>query len=240
MAHPTQGARRALRRAALAPLLALLAVVGLASAPAHAAVWYSSDRWGTWNSGGYTLYNNIWGSGAGPQTIWADSATDWGVWADHPGTGGIKSYPNAKKVVNKKIGAISTLTSHYNVSVPAAGAYNTAYDIWDTNYDHEIMLWVNHHGPVGPLGTAQGRVGLGGHTWDVYRGDNGANAVYSFLRTSDSTSGTVDLKAVLAWLKNTKGWIGDVTVGDVQFGYEITSSPGGLDFVTHDFGVRTS
>jgi hypothetical protein len=28
------------------------------------AVWSSTDRWGTWNNGGYTLYNNIWGSGA--------------------------------------------------------------------------------------------------------------------------------------------------------------------------------
>ncbi|MFV0126418.1 GH12 family glycosyl hydrolase domain-containing protein [Streptomyces sp. HMX112] len=224
-------------RHALAPLLALLAVVGLWASPAHAAVWYSSDRWGTWSSGGHTLYNNVWGSGTGPQTIWADSATHWGVWADHPGTGGIKSYPNVTKAVDRRISALTTLTSHYDVSVPAAGAYSTAYDIWDSAHRHEIMLWVNHHGPVGPLGSAQGRVTLGGHTWDVYRGDNGSNAVYSFLRTADSTTGRIDLKAVLDWLRNSRKWIGDIVVGDVQFGYEITSSPGGLDFVTRDIGV---
>jgi len=229
--------RRAVRSLLLAPLLALLAVVGFAAAPAQAATWSSSDQWGNWSTGGYTLYNNIWGSGAGSQTIWANSASDWGVWANHPNTGGIKSYPNAKKVVGKKISAINSLTSNYSVTVPSSGAYNTSYDIWDSNYDYEIMLWVNKTGAVGPLGTSQGTVTLGGHSWTVYKGSNGANQVFSFIRSSNSSSGTVDIKSIVNWIKNTKGWFGDVTIGDVQFGYEITSSAGGLDFRTNSFGV---
>ncbi|MGR3935631.1 GH12 family glycosyl hydrolase domain-containing protein [Streptomyces sp. BRA346] len=229
--------RRAVRSLLLTPLLALLAVVGFAAAPAQAATWSSSDQWGNWSTGGYTLYNNIWGSGAGSQTIWANSASDWGVWANHPNTGGIKSYPNAKKVVGKKISAINSLTSTYSVTVPSSGAYNTSYDIWDSNYDYEIMLWVNKTGAVGPLGTSQGTVTLGGHTWTVYKGSNGANQVFSFIRSSNSSSGTVDIKSIVNWIKNTKGWFGDVTIGDVQFGYEITSSAGGLDFRTKSFGV---
>jgi len=229
--------RRAARSLLLTPLLALLAVVGFAAAPAQAATWSSSDQWGNWSTGGYTLYNNIWGSGAGSQTIWANSASDWGVWANHPNTGGIKSYPNAKKVVGKKISAINSLTSNYSVTVPSSGAYNTSYDIWDSNYDYEIMLWVNKTGAVGPLGTSQGTVTLGGHSWTVYKGSNGANQVFSFIRSSNSSSGTVDIKSIVNWIKNTKGWFGDVTIGDVQFGYEITSSAGGLDFRTNSFGV---
>ncbi|MBT2409134.1 hypothetical protein J7I94_00930 [Streptomyces sp. ISL-12] len=227
----------ALPKALLAPALALGATVGLAAAPAEAAVWNSCDQWGNTTLNGYTLYNNIWGSGAGSQCVWANSGTNWGVWADHPNTGGIKSYPNSKKVINKPITSLTSLTSSYNVTVPSSGAYNTSYDIWDTDYDHEIMLWVNHNGAVGPLGTSQGTVTLGGHTWNVYKGDNGANAVYSFLRTSDSTAGTVNILPVLKWIKDTKGWIGDETIGDVQFGYEITSSAGGLDFVTNNLTV---
>jgi glycosyl hydrolase family 12 len=228
----TIGRRRILMGSALAAASLLTF-----SSPAHAAVWESSEQWGQYTtSDGYTLYNNIWGSGAGTQTIWADSSSDWGVRADHPNTGGIKSYPNAKKVVNKPISAIGSLTSNYDVTVPAAGAYNTSYDIWDSDYDHEVMLWVNQHGPVGPIGSPQGEVSLGGHTWAVYKGDNGANAVYSFLRTSDSTSGSVNILPVLKWIKD-KGWWGDETIGDVQFGYEITSSAGGLDFTTKDFRV---
>ncbi|MFI9614276.1 hypothetical protein ACIHCM_21875 [Streptomyces sp. NPDC052023] len=227
-------------KALLAPALALGATVGLASAPAHAAVWWSSDQWGSTTLNGYTLYNNIWGSGAGPQTIWANSGTNWGAWADHPNTGGIKSYPNSKKVINKPISSLGSLTSDYNVTVPTSGAYNTSYDIWDTDYDYEIMLWVNYNGAVGPLGSWQATVTLGGHSWNVYKGSNGANEVFSFLRTSDSSSGSVNVLPILKWIKDTKGWMGDETIGDVQFGYEITSSSGGMDFITNNLTVSSS
>ncbi|MFK0167810.1 hypothetical protein ACIQU5_03305 [Streptomyces sp. NPDC090306] len=224
----------------LAPALALGAALGLAAAPASAAVWNSCDQWGSTTLNGYTLYNDIWGSGAGSQCIWANSGTNWGVWADHPNTGGIKAYPNSKKVVDKSITSLSSLTSSYNVTVPSSGAYNTSYDIWDTDYDYEIMLWVNYNGAVGPLGTSQGTLTLGGHTWTVYKGNNGANDVFSFLRTSDSTSGTVNVLPILKWIKDTKGWFGNETIGDVQFGYEITSSAGGLNFVTNSLTVSSS
>ncbi|MFE6480202.1 glycoside hydrolase family 12 protein [Streptomyces rochei] len=236
MAPRTRPRTRALT-ALLPPALALTATLGLASAPAQAAVWNTCDQWGNTTLNGYTLYNNIWGSGAGSQCVWANSGTDWGVWADHPNTGGIKSYPNAKKVINKPIASLGSLRSSYDVTVPSSGAYNTSYDIWDTDHDYEIMLWVNHHGAVGPLGSPQGSVTLGGHSWNVYKGHNGANEVFSFLRTSDSNTGTVDILPILKWIKDTKGWMGNETIGDVQFGYEITSSAGGLDFRTHSLTV---
>ncbi|CAM5675327.1 GH12 family glycosyl hydrolase domain-containing protein [Streptomyces tanashiensis] len=224
--------------AALAPAMALGATVGLAAAPASAALWSSCDQWGGTSLDGYKLYNNIWGSGAGSQCLWANSGTGWGVWADHPNTGGIKSYPNSTKSINKTIDSLSRLTSSYNVSVPASGAYNTSYDIWDTDHQYEIMLWVNDNGAVGPIGTWQADVTLGGHGWNVYKGTNGSNQVFSFLRTSDSTSGTVDIKPILHWIAHSKGWMpGNETIGDVQFGYEITSSAGGLDFHTDNLTV---
>lgn len=236
-----KSALRKIVTAVLAPATAFGAVVGLVSAPASAAVWNSCDQWGNTTLNGYTLYNNIWGSGAGSQCVWANSGTNWGVWADHPNTGGIKSYPNSKKVINKTIASLGSLTSNYNVSVPSSGAYNTSYDIWDTDYDYEIMLWVNYNGAVGPLGTSQGTVTLGGHTWTVYKGSNGANEVFSFLRTSDSSSGSVNIKPILTWISGTKGWMSSSeTIGDVQFGYEITSSSGGLDFVTNNLTVSSS
>ncbi|CAM5503741.1 hypothetical protein ACFYZI_06430 [Streptomyces griseorubiginosus] len=224
----------------LAPAMAVGALVGLASAPASAAVWNSCDQWGSTSLNGYTLYNNIWGSGAGSQCIWANSGTNWGVWANHPNTGGIKSYPDSKKVINKSIDSLGSLTSNYNVSVPSSGAYNTSYDIWDTAHRYEIMLWVNKTGPVGPLGTSQGSVSLGGHSWTVYKGTNGSNQVFSFIRTSNSSSGTVDILPILKWIKNTKGWFGNETIGDLQFGFEITSSSGGLNFTANNLTVSSS
>ncbi|MFD5230927.1 hypothetical protein ACFWJ5_20795 [Streptomyces qaidamensis] len=231
---------RRVTKALLAPALALGATVGLASAPASAAVWNSCDQWGQTNLNGYTLYNNIWGSGAGSQCIWANSGTNWGVWANHPNTGGIKSYPNQTKAINKSITSLTSLTSSYNVSVPSSGAYNTSYDIWDTDHDYEIMLWVNKTGAVGPLGTSQGTVSLGGHSWNVFKGTNGANEVFSFIRTSNSSSGTVNILPILKWIKDTKRWMGNETIGDVQFGYEVTSSSGGLNFTTNNLTVSSS
>lgn len=229
---------RTIRLAVGALVTALLAaVLAFVAGPAQAAVWSSSDRWSTWSGDGYTLYNNVWGSGYGPQTIWANSPSNWGVWANHPDTGGIKSYPNATRYIGKRVSALGATTSSFNVSVPTSGvAFTTAYDIWSSDHAHEIMLWMNKYGAVGPLGSLQTRASVGGHTWDIYRGSNGSNQVYSFIRTENTNAGTVDIRAIAQWI-SARGWFGDVTIGDVQLGYEITSSAGGKDFVTNSFSV---
>ncbi|HEX6471237.1 MAG TPA: hypothetical protein VF069_19205 [Streptosporangiaceae bacterium] len=221
------------------PATLLLTLIGVLTQPARAAVWSSTDRWGTWTNGGYTLYNDVWGSGFGPQTIWANSFSNWGVWADHPNTGGVKSYPNATKSVNRRLSSLGSATSSFNVTVPGGGAYETAYDIWCDGHTYEIMLWMNKVGPVGPIGSRQTSASVGGHSWDVYRGSNGSNQVFSFVRQGNTSGATVDIKAILNWLRS-NNWFGDVTLGDVQFGYEITSSSGGMDFRTNSFSVSAS
>lgn len=225
-------------RALIVAVVAAL-VVPLGSGSALAAAWNSSDRWGTWSNGGYTVRNNIWGGGAGPQSIWANSYSNWGVWSNQPNTGGVKSYPHSEKTVNRRLSSIGRLSSSFNVTYPNAGAYTTAYDIWADNNAYEVMLWMNKVGAVGPIGSWQTSATVGGHTWNVHRGSNGANAVFSFVRTSNTGSGTVDVKAVLDWIR-ARGWFGDVTVGAVQFGYEITSSSGGLNFTTNSYSVSAS
>lgn len=224
------------RRATVPGLIIAIVAMLFAASSASAAVWWSSAQWGSWTNGGYTLYNDIWGSGAGPQTIWANSYSNWGVWANHPNTGGIKSYPNASIGVNKTLSSLSSVKSSFNVTVPSSGAYETAYDIWANNNAYEIMLWMNKTGAVGPLGTSQGVLTLNGHTWTVYKGSNGANAVFSFVRNGNTSAGTVDILGIMKWIQG-KGWFGNVTLGNVQFGYEITSSSGGLNFVTNSYSV---
>jgi hypothetical protein len=229
---------RTMRRLLIAAVVLTLGVCSFAW-QANAAVWESSDRWGSWSNGGYTLYNNVWGSGHGPQTIWANSYSNWGVWANHPNTGGVKSYPNASRSVNRSLGSLNSLTSSYNVSVPGSGAYTSTYDVWANNNAYEVMLWMNRRGAVGAIGSYQTTVSVGGHSWDVYRGNNGSIQVFSFLRQGNSNSGSVDIRAVLNWIRN-RGWFGNVTVGNVQFGYEITSSSGGLNFMTNSYSVSFS
>ena len=72
------------------------------SVPAD-AVWRASGQWDNWTSGNYTLYNNLWGGGAGSQTIWARSWQNWGVEANHPRTSGVKTYPNVSRTLNRTL-----------------------------------------------------------------------------------------------------------------------------------------
>ncbi len=136
-------------------IIKLVAVAVLLLVPAQtvfAATWSSSDNWGEWETNGYTIRNDIWGEGAGPQSIWANSESDWGIWSAQPNTGGIKSYPHAEKVINKNLSDIKTLTSNFNVTVPTSGvAMETTYDIWLNNNAYEVMLWMNSYGEVKPI-----------------------------------------------------------------------------------------
>jgi len=218
--------------------------------PVPAAKWTAADRWSEYTTEGYVVRNNIWGDGYGPQAIWARDPQTWGVCADHPNTGGIKAYPHVGKMVEKRLSALRKVTSRFGVTVPAEGSYNTAYDIWCEKHAYEIMLWVNWAGKMGPITTHYDDAGqpipdvanvtVGGHTWNIYKGSNGANEVFSFLRTSPATAGEVDVKAILDWIE-ARGWFAqgrNVILDEVQFGWEIADSPGGLDFAVTDFAVE--
>jgi hypothetical protein len=226
---------KALRYLALTPVLAAALALVTATA-ASAAVWSSTAKFGSWSNGGYTLYNDVWGSGAGPQTIWANSYSNWGVWSNQPNTGGVKSYPNDTKYIGASLSSLSSVTSSFNVTDPSGGAYETAYDIWDSSNAYETMLWMNKTGAVGPLGSEVASVSVGGYSWHVYKGSNGSNQVFSFVNTGAATSGTVNILAVLRWIES-QGWFGNITLGNVQFGWEITSASGGENFQVNSYSV---
>lgn len=216
--------------------LMVSALFGISNA---AEAFTSSDQWAEYKEGGYIVRNDIWGSGAGKQTLHVNTHADWYVHAEHPNTGGVKAYPHVAMAVNKKLSALKSASSTFTVSVPSGGAYTTAYDIWADNNKYEIMLWMNQAGAVGPIGGSAAKATVGGHSWDVHKGSNGANDVFSFVRTGNTNSGTVDVLAIMNWIK-TQGWFGDVTLGEVQFGFEITSSAGGMDFKVSKFSVSSS
>ncbi len=78
-------------------------------------------------------------------------------------------------------------------------------------------------------------VPLSGSTWNVYVGTNGKNAVYSFLRTAKTNTTTIDVLGIMNYLKSLN-YFHDVVIGEVQYGFEITSSAGGR-FVSKNFAV---
>ena len=212
------------------------------------AAWVATGAFDSWTNNGYTLNNDVWGGGAGPQTIWARTGTNWGVVANHPRTSGVKSYPHTGRTLNRTLSSLSSVSSSFNVSVPSDGDYETAYDIWANSNAYEVMLWANEKGAVGPIAQsydANGavpsatNVNVGGNTWNVYKGSNGSNAVFSFVRTSTTNSATIDVLAVLKWLQ-TQGWWGDVTVGEMQFGFELSGTAGQSNFTCNTFSINFS
>lgn len=220
------------------------------SEPSVKAAWSSSAQYGNWSNGGYTVYNNVWGAGAGSQNIWANSYSNWGIWANHPNTGGIKSYPNSSKYVGRTLSSLASCSTSFNSTTPAGGSWSSTYDIWDSAKNYETMLWMNYTGNVKPISStydANGNavpvytnVSVGGHTWNVYKGPNGSITVFSFLRTSKTNSGTIDVLAIQRWIQ-ARGWFGNITLGDVQYGYEITSCWGtngsGANFTCNSYSV---
>ena len=235
----------------------LVAMVVLAADPRPAraddpvvpacAVFQSCGQWATFSEGGYNLFNNIWGSGAGPQCLSACSHGNFGIWADHPATGGVKAYANSEyPSIAAKISAMASLTSTFDATVPTTGAFTTAYDIW-SGRKVEIMIWMNKQGAHEPWARTYdaaaspipevANVTVGGHTWNAFwnGGPRGFN-VFSMVRTSNTSAGTVDIKAVLTWLKDNLG-LGDVVIDKVQLGFEISQSPGGSNFTMNAYDV---
>jgi hypothetical protein len=222
------------------------------------SVWCSCEQWGEKASGSDTYYNDIWGSGPGPQCIWLADSGAWGVTSQHPNSSGIKSYPNVSLSPQKAISSINTYASSFDMIVPSGGAYEGAYDLWvkgTTSARIEIMLWMSYRGGVQPIAKGYDASGaavadvtnvtVGGHTWNVYYGSNGANDVASFLRTSNTSTASVDVKAILLWLiANNKSshavFDASYTLDQVQFGYEITSDAGTQAYVTKSFTISSN
>ena len=225
--------RTKLLRLAVAGLFAGTATM-VAIGPAAAASCETSAQYGECTSGSYTFYNDEWGSGYGPQTLWEDSPSNWGVYSTQPSTSGVKAYPDAATPVGDSLNSLSSVTSSFGISVPGSGNWEAAYDIWLNSTSIEVMVWTDTSGNVGPAGSSIGDLTLNGNTWDVYVGNVG-HPVYSFVRTSNETSGSVNILGLLDWLQNTKGYFSNPTLSTVDFGWEIS----GTGDVQEDFTVNS-
>jgi len=194
---------------------------------AQTAKFTSSDKWAEYKDGNYLVRNDVWNAAAGTQTLYVNSHSDWWIHANHPGSTEVKAYAHVAYTVNKAISAIKKLSSSVGYTVPSEGVFNAAYDIWADSNKYEIMVWLGAYGGAGPLGASVEKATVGGHTWDVHKGTNGANDVFSFIISSNIKSGSVDILAILEWIK-TKGWFGtkDVVVSEVQFGWEVFDTKG--------------
>jgi hypothetical protein len=181
-------------------------------------------QYGSCTSGSYTIYNDEWGSGHGSQTLWVNGYSNWGVYSTQPSTSGVKAYPDASISVGKALNSLSRVSSSFSETMPGSGNFESAYDIWLNSSSYEVMIWTDTVGNVAPAGSSIGTVTLDGNTWVAYAGTNNANPVYSFRRTSNESSGTVNILDLLKWLENSKGYFSNPTLSRVQYGFEISGT----------------
>jgi len=185
---------------------------------ASSAVWTTTAQYGQYTFGtGYAVNNDVWGSGAGPQTLYVDTLSGSAphFWASTSQSGNtVKTYPDARITINKTISSLGRLVGTFDTGANQ-GQCDFAFDCWVPS---EVMVWTQWTSGAYPNGSLyQSNVSISGVTYNVYHG-----SYWSFLRTNQSSSGSADLAGIFKWLVN-NGHLGDGTVGSCQYGVEIIS-----------------
>jgi hypothetical protein len=216
------------------------------------------------DGGRYVVQNNRWGTGA-TQCIDVTPSGFTVTQADGsvPTNGAPKSYPSVFSGCHygtcSETGGLlgptglrasdarfRQLTSSVSVSMPAAGTWDAAYDIWfhksrpsaatGQNDGAELMIWLNHRGPIQPIGSKVGTATVDGATWDVWYGGGGWNVI-SYVRQQTTTS--LDFSVAEFWDDVVRRGYGssDWYLTSIQAGFEPWE--GGVGLAVNDFDVRT-
>ena len=197
--------------------------------------------------------NNCWGD---PTCHFTTTVTDPGHWntvATEPaGQTAVVAYPDVQQLTNDWCGsgwntarclsptdtplsALTSLTSTFTEAMPhdTGTIAEFGYDLW-TNYSSDIMIWTDNvnRGAGGAKLLASDQV-IGGQSFDVYQyGGAGGEIIFSLNGAAGSgtfaneTSGTVDILGTLAWVQS-HGYASDITIGQIDAGWEICSTGGG-------------
>jgi Glycosyl hydrolase family 12 len=208
----------------------------------------------------YTVENNEWGSSA-PECISTDGSAGFAV-ANSSIANSTYGAPGGYTAIYKgcHFGACTRgsgfpiqvsdirpgrVTTSWSTSQPGGSSdYDVAYDIWFNQTPTtsgqpngtELMIWLNHHGPVQPFGSkVASNVGIGGTSYDVWFGKQAWNTV-SYTMTSGTTSvNDLDLEPLIADAVS-RGYINPSWyLIDVEAGFELWQ--GGTGLATKTFSV---
>jgi hypothetical protein len=124
-----------------------------------------------------------------------------------------------------------TVTTTDKTSTISGGAWDDAYDIWfnqssaprnNSSGGLEMMIWLNHAGPVQPGGrVAASNVNIGGHTYNVWYRGSGQGGTVSYVLSTPSTSVTnLDLAALAADSVSRGYLVSSWWLIDVEAGFE--------------------
>ncbi|KAL7818624.1 glycoside hydrolase family 12 protein [Trichoderma gracile] len=207
----------------------------------------SCEQYAVFTGNGYIVSNNLWGqsAGSGFGCVTAESLSGSAAWhADWQWSGGqnnVKSYQNSQIPIPQKrtVNSISSMPTTASWSYTGSDIRaNVAYDLFtaaNPNHvtysgDYELMIWLGRYGDIGPIGSSQGTVNVGGQTWTLYYGYNGAMQVYSFVAQTNTTNYSGDVKNFFNYLRDNKGYnAAGQYVLSYQFGTEPFTGSGTLN-----------
>jgi cellulose 1,4-beta-cellobiosidase len=157
-------------------------------------------------------------------------------------TGGLTTTPI--QVSNLTTGKVTT---NWSTTQPGGSSdYDVAYDIWYNQTPTtsgqpngtELMVWLNHNGPVQPFGSeVASNVSLGGHTYNIWEGTQSSWDTVTYDMTSGATSvsgldiGTLTQDMVSRGYTKSSWYL-----IDVEAGFELWQGGAGLE--TNSFSVN--
>ena len=210
------------------------------------------------NGGEYIAQNNIWGAQTSQRiTVDGKSFAVDAAAHDNSTNGAPAAYPSLLKGCHwgrcttggglpVQVDDMPSVTSDWTTTVPDSGVYNVAYDLWYNTTPTttgapdgaEMMIWLDHRGPVQLAGTrVAGGVRIAGATWDVWTVRMDWSYI-AYVRTSGTTSvDDLDLRAF------TRDAVAHGSVGadwyliTAEAGFELWQ--GGTGLTTDSFSIET-
>jgi hypothetical protein len=219
------------------------------------------------DGGRYIVQNNEWGSSA-PECVTTDGSAEFRVahsaisdptdtapggypsifmgchWGDCTPGDGLGTHP--LPLANLGPG---TVTSNWYTTQPngIVNDYDVAYDIWINRTatasgapdGTEIMIWINHHGPVQPAGDLIARdVPIGPHHYDIWYnpGSGGGDSVSYEMRHAHTGVTDLDIGGAIADAERRGYTDPSWYLIAVEAGFEIWR--GGAGLATKSFAVN--
>ncbi|KAH8702461.1 endoglucanase [Talaromyces proteolyticus] len=223
----------------LAPIT--LGLASIAAAAPSKTLEKRASLCGQWDStvtGSYTIYQDLWGEASatsGSQCTTVESLSGnilaWKTeWNWEGASSSVKSFANAAySFTSKEISAISSIPTTWDWSYTGSSIVaDVAYDLFTSSSasgsaEYEIMIWLAALGGAGPISSSGSPITsptIGGVTWNLYSGPNGATTVYSFVATSQQTNFSGDIHNFLEYLVENEGLSSSQYLLSIQAGTE--------------------
>jgi hypothetical protein len=175
---------------------------------------------------GFYVTGDTWNFGAYPgsqQTMYICDYNNWYAMVnvnDSKNDGAVKTYPNVHKdFSNPSVNSFTNITSSWSHQAPGTGAYDFAYDIWLNGQSTELMVWTQSAGRQAhvPGIPVVGSAAIGGVTYTIHK--SGGYIAYDM--PSATSSGTVNLLAIMKDAISRGLMSGTSTVGQIDYGVEV-------------------